>query len=162
MVSDSHRRQGIGRALMLELIAAGRKGGIGIIITTINKNNLASRALVESLGFLPCENWHSDITGSNLLLYTYKIPETIPQAKATEPTEPTEPAEQTEPLAKPKTTLKKIPMHNEAYKQGFANGQADKLFGYGSRYAYASFSTDNEYIRNYSAEYRGGKRNSMG
>lgn len=52
-------------------------------------------------------------------------------------------------------------MNSEAYKQGFANGQADKLFGYGSRYAKVSFSTDPDYVRSYSSGYNDGQLDAI-
>ena len=48
-------------------------------------------------------------------------------------------------------------MNNEAYNQGFANGQADRLFNYGSRLARLSFAAESEYVRSYAAGYRAGQ-----
>lgn len=50
-VADEYQGRGIGRALMAELIALARAGGIHVMIAAIEAGNTASIALHGSLGF---------------------------------------------------------------------------------------------------------------
>ncbi|CAN5136163.1 GNAT family N-acetyltransferase [soil metagenome] len=52
-VAEGYQRQGIARALMVELIALARAGGIHVMIAGVEAGNTASIALHESLGFEP-------------------------------------------------------------------------------------------------------------
>ena len=52
-VAAGHQRQGIARALMVELIALARAAGIHVMIGAIEAGNTASIALHEQLGFEP-------------------------------------------------------------------------------------------------------------
>jgi len=50
-VADAFQRRGIARALMVELIALAKAGGIHVMIAGIEAGNTASIALHEQLGF---------------------------------------------------------------------------------------------------------------
>jgi phosphinothricin acetyltransferase len=50
-VADGHRRQGIGRRLVRELIVRAREAGKHVIVAGLDADNLASRGLHEQLGF---------------------------------------------------------------------------------------------------------------
>lgn len=50
-VADAFQRRGIARALMVELIALAKAGGIHVMIAGIEAGNIASIALHEQLGF---------------------------------------------------------------------------------------------------------------
>ncbi len=50
-IHPDHRGQGVGRRLMLELIARCRAAGAGVLLARIVEGNPASLALHESLGF---------------------------------------------------------------------------------------------------------------
>ena len=52
-VADAFQRRGIARALMVELIALAKAGGIHVMIAAIEAGNTASIALHEQLGFGP-------------------------------------------------------------------------------------------------------------
>lgn len=50
-VSEAYQRQGIARALMVELIALARAAGLHVMIAGVEGGNTASMALHRSLGF---------------------------------------------------------------------------------------------------------------
>jgi phosphinothricin acetyltransferase len=52
-VHKDHRGQGLGRALLLRLIAAARAQDLHVMVAGIDVDNRASIALHESLGFVP-------------------------------------------------------------------------------------------------------------
>ncbi|MFN0125362.1 MAG: N-acetyltransferase family protein [Verrucomicrobiales bacterium] len=50
-IAESHQRRGLGRALMLELIARARAAGHHRLVATISGDQLPSLALHQALGF---------------------------------------------------------------------------------------------------------------
>ena len=49
-VAERHRRRGVGRALLLAFMAAGRKAGATKMFLSTGEENLPARSLYESLG----------------------------------------------------------------------------------------------------------------
>jgi phosphinothricin acetyltransferase len=52
-VAARYRRQGIGRRLVLEILARARRSGIHVLVAAIDADNHASLRLHEELGFEP-------------------------------------------------------------------------------------------------------------
>jgi L-amino acid N-acyltransferase YncA len=50
-VDPAHRRRGVGRRLMVELVERGRSAGLGVLVGRVAEGNPASMALLESAGF---------------------------------------------------------------------------------------------------------------
>jgi ribosomal protein S18 acetylase RimI-like enzyme len=54
VVGPAHRRQGLGRALALALVARARTGGLTNIFLRVHEDNLGAIACYRTAGFEPC------------------------------------------------------------------------------------------------------------
>jgi len=51
MVAGAHRRRGVGRELVREILQAARDAEISFVLLEVRESNLAARQLYEALGF---------------------------------------------------------------------------------------------------------------
>ena len=51
IVDDQHRQRGFGTALVRELLAQARTGGVSSVILEVRESNLPAQRLYESIGF---------------------------------------------------------------------------------------------------------------
>lgn len=73
-VAESHRKKGIGSALITELLNYGKKNGLSFITLEVRQSNRNARSLYSKFGFIKVgerKNYYSDPTENAVLMTRY-------------------------------------------------------------------------------------------